>query len=246
MENNVKIENKEDKIYKEDTKKSKVGRIINICLTVALFTFIIAFMFRLCQADHKELKDLYITENLKEAYKNSTDVRTHVAGSEFSDNGALYAYSFVYIPDSKYMQITVRYNDRHINEVIASLNENEKILKGENAKEYTIDDIKIRYTLTDSNELEYSVNLLATEQKYNYTYFKLEAANVPFENVSLYVNMIIENTEQTEITVNGATKKTLIYKEGSTYNSGTLEFHNKDNKYIPYDFTKKELDLISR
>ena len=98
-------------------------------------------MFRLCHADHKELKDVYVTENLKEAYKNSTDVRTHVAGSEFSDNGALYAYSFMYIPDSKYMQITVRYNDRHINEVIASLNENEKILKGENAKEYSMNDI---------------------------------------------------------------------------------------------------------
>ena len=109
-----------------------------------------------------------------------------------------------------------------------------------------MNDIKIRYTLTDSNGMEYFVNNLATEQKYNYTYFKLEVTDVPFENVSLYVNMIIENTEQTEITVNGVTKKTLVYKEGSTYNSGTLEFHNKDNKYIPYDFSKKELDLISR
>ncbi|MBR2025261.1 MAG: hypothetical protein IKA02_05590 [Clostridia bacterium] len=236
----------ENEIYKEDNKKSKAGRIINICLTVALFTFIIAFMFRLCQADHKELKDLVITENLKDAYKISTDVRTHVAGSEFSENGALYAYSFVYIPEAKYMQITVRYNDRHINEVIASLNENETVLNGENAKTYTKEDIKIYYTLTDSKELEYSVNLLETEEKYNYYYFKLEVVNVSFEDVSLYVNMMIENTEQKEITANGVTKNTLVYKEGSIYNAGKLEFHNKENKYIPYDFSKNELKEITK
>ncbi len=248
MENTVNyknIDNKNNDNNNENRGVSKASRIINICLTVALFTFIVAFLFRLCQADHKELEDLVITESFKEAYEISDDIRTHAAGSEFSDNGALYAYSFVYIPEAKYMQITVRYNVRHINEVLTALNENEKLLKGENAKEITMDDIKIHYTLTDSKELEYSVKTLANEEKFNYVYAKLEVTGVSFENISLYVNMMLENTEEAEITENGETKKTLIYKEGASYNAGKLEFHNKDNKYIPYKISKKEQKLIN-
>ena len=255
MENNVNIENINLKKSDDDTVSnqdddnkvsgvSKVSRIFNICLTVALFTFIVAFLFRLCQADHKELKDLIITESFKEAYEISNDIRTHAAGSEFSDNGALYAYSFVYIPEAKYMQITVRYNTRHIDEVLTSLNENERALKGENAKEITLDDIKISYILTDSKELEYSVKTLETAEMYNYKYAKLEVTGISFEDISLYINMMLENTEETELTLNGETKKTLIYKEGSAYNAGRLEFHNKENKYIPYKISKKELKLI--
>ena len=202
-------------------------------------------MFRLCQADHKELKDLIITDEFKEAYQISQDIRTHAAGSEFSDNGALYAYSFVYIPEAHYMQITVRYNVRHINEVVSAFNENEAILNGENAREFTLDDVKIAYTLTDFKNMEYSVKILETAERYNYVYARLEVTNITFEDKSLYVNMMLENTEETEITVNGAPKKTLIYKEGSMYNSGSLEFHNKDNKYSPYNISKKELALIN-
>ncbi len=248
MENTVNYENIDNKNNNDEAENkgvSKATRIINICLTVALFTFIVAFMFRLCQADHKELKELIITEEFKEAYEISTDIRTHVAGSEFSDNGALYAYSLVYIPEAQYMQITVRYNVRHINEVLTALNENEKILNGENAKTITLDDIKIHYTVTDSKELEYSVKILETEEKYNYKYAKLEVTGIAFENVSLYVNMMLENTEETEIEANGTSKKTLIYKEGSSYNAGKLEFHNKDNKYIPYELSKKELSQLN-
>lgn len=234
----------ENEIYKEDNKKSKAGRIINICLTVALFTFIVAFLFRLCQADHRELEDLIITENFKEAYKISDDIRTHVAGSEFSDNGALYAYSFVYIEEAGYMQITARYNDRHINEVISSLNENEIILNGENAKTYTKEDIKISYILTDSKNMEYSVNVLEIKEKYNYFYFKIEVTGVDFKDTSLYLNMMLGNVEQTEITDNGVKKQTLIYKENGTYNAGNLEIHYKDRHYVEYELTKDEKSLV--
>ena len=248
MENTVNYENIDNENNNDNTENkgtSKVSRIINICLTVALFTFIVAFLFRLCQADHKELKDLVITDEFKEAYEISADIRTHVAGSEFSDNGALYAYSLVYIPKAQYMQITVRYNVRHINEVLTALNENEKLLNGDSAKTFTIDDVKIHYTVTDSKELEYSVKILETEEKYNYKYAKLEVTGIAFDDVSLYVNMMLENTEETEIAVNGTSKKTLIYKEGSSYNAGKLEFHNKDNKYIPYKLSKKEISALN-
>lgn len=236
MENTVNSQNVDTEISAEEKKKTAVGRIINICLTVALFTFIIAFMFRMCQSSHKEFKELYITDSLKEAYAVSQDVRTHAAGTEFSENGALYAYSFVYIPDAKYMQITVRYNNRHIDEVINSLNNNEKIINGENAKSYTLDDISIFYALEDSKGKEYKPTVLDKKQKFNYTYFKLEFTDVDFNDTSLNVNMLLENTEQKEI--NG--KNTLAYSLGSIYNSGTLECHSKDDMHIPYELSKSE------
>jgi len=106
LENTVKNQKQNSENF-DTPKKSVVGRVINICLTVALFSFIIAIIFRMCQSSHKELKDTYITDSFKEAYKISQDVRTHAAGTEFSENGAVYAYSFVYIPEGEYMQITV-------------------------------------------------------------------------------------------------------------------------------------------
>lgn len=240
MENNVNIENADNENSTGEKKKITVGRIINICLTVALFTFIIAFMFRLCQADHKELKGLIVTDNFKDAYNISQDVRTHAAGTEFSENGALYAYSFVYIPNAQYMQITVRYNNRHIDEVITSLNENENALYGENAKDYTIDDINIFYTLIDSRGKEYVPNVLEEKEKFNYTFYKLEFTGVDFEDTSLNINMMLENTEQAE--VNGT--NTLIYSQGSLYNSGMLECHSKDDTHIPYELSKKEKEQL--
>ena len=236
MENTVNIENVDSEISTENKKKRAVSRIINICLTVALFSFIVAFMFRMCQSSHKEFKEAYITDNFKEAYSISQDIRTHAAGTEFSENGALYAYSFVYIPEAKYMQITVRYNNRHIDEVVNSLNSNEAILNGENARAYTLEDIGISYTLTDSNGKEYKPNVLDKKEKFNYTYFKLEFTGVDFKDTSLNINMMLENTAEAEL--NG--KKTLVYKSGSIYNSATLECHSKDDMYIPYSFSKNE------
>ena len=241
MENTVKFENDTSDFSQEAKKRNTVSRIINICLTVALFTFIAALLFRMCQSSHKEFKNLYITDNLREAYVVSNDIRTHAAGTEFSDNGALYAYSFVYIPEARYMQITVRYNKRHIDEVVSSLNANEVTLKGEEAKEYTSADIKIHYTLKDSKDKEYVPTVLESKEKFNYSYFKLEFTDVDFNGTALYVNMILENTEEAEL--NG--KKTLIYKEGSSYNSGTLECHSKDDMHIPYSFSKAEKEQLA-
>ena len=123
--------------------------------------------------------------------------------------------------------------------------EQQAILNGENAREFTLDDVKIAYTLTDSKNMEYSVKILETAEKYNYVYARLEVTGITFEDKSLYVNMMLENTEETEIEANGTSKKTLIYKEGSSYNAGKLEFHNKDNKYIPYELSKKELSQLN-
>ncbi len=245
MENTVNLEKEDSNFSLEEKKKNKISRTINIFLTVVLFAFIAALLFRMCQSSHKEFESLYITDNFKEAYSISNDLRTHAAGTEFSENGALYAYSFVYIPDAKYMQITVRYNKRHIDEVIASLNSNEKQLYKENAKSYTVDDINIFYNMVDSNEIEYTPTVLDKKEKFNYTYLKLEFTGVDFKDTGLNINMMLENVTEYDLDVNGNTKKTLIYKEGSIFNSGTLECHSKDDMHIPYKLSKSEREQIS-
>ncbi len=236
MENSVKNDFEADEILPEERKPSRAGRIINICLTVALFTFIIAFIFRICQSDYKALESLNISKDFKEAYAISQDVRTHAAGKEFSDNGAVYAYSLVYIPEAKYVQITVRYNVRHIDEVISSLNANEKQLYGENARTYTKDDISIFYTLTDRAGKVYTPTVLGSEEKFNYSYFKLEFTGIDLSSDGLDLNMMIKNVKEDKIN----NKNTLVFSEGESYNSGALEIHKADNTYIPYDFSKKE------
>lgn len=235
--------------YEEDgeKKKSVLGTIIKTVLFIALWVFIVAICMRACQADHKELKNLYVTDELKEAYSVSQDVRTHAAGKEFSDNGALYAYSFVYIEEAEYLQVTVRYNTRHINEVIESINKNEILQYGEGAKQYTIDDIRIFYKVTDSDGNEFQVKELDTATKYNYVYRKLEVTGINFENVAINIDMMFENIERTDLEIEGKKTNTLIYKKGATTNAGTtLEAHSIDDTYIPYEFSnseKKELGI---
>lgn len=235
MENTVNDINNEVENSPDEKKKSPIGRIINICLTVALFTFIFAIMLRICQADHKELKNLAKTEAYENAFSISQDVRTHVAGSEFSENGAIYAYSYVYIPDARYLQITVRYNNRHIDEVINAINENEKTENGASAKTYTWDDIGIYYTFTDSTGKEYTPTVINKAEKFSYTYFQLEVTDVDFDTDALNVNMMLKNIEKTQVENNGNSLTTLKFKEGNDYNSASLEFHTKDDTYIPYE-----------
>ena len=128
------------------------------------------------------------------------------------------------------MQLTVRYNNRHINEVITALNDNEN----DDSKSYTDKDINIFYTISDTKGNEYTPNVLDTTRKFNYTYFKLELTEVNFEDVNLNVNMMLENIKEIELEINGKTKKTLAYEKGNIYNSAYLEFHSKDDTYIPY------------
>lgn len=240
LENTVKNDFLNEEILPEEKKHLGVGRIINICLTVALFTFITAFIFRICQSDYKGFEGLSVSSDFKEAYSVSQDVRTHAPGKEFSDNGAVYAYSLVYIPEAEYLQITVRYNARHIDEVVSSLNANERALKGESAKAYTKEDISVFYTLSNNEGKVYTPTLLGSEEKYNYCYFKLEFTGVDFDSAPLNINMMIKNVKEQRVNE----KNTLVYASGEEYNSAQLEIHKKDNTFIPYELAKKEKEEL--
>jgi len=182
----------------EKTTAKKIGVIIKTALTVALFVFIGALIFRMCLASYQALEDTVITDNFKKAYEKDKDIRTHAVVDEFSENGAVYAYSLVYMKEAGYLQFTVRYNTRHIDEVKQTYPD--------------FDEKNIRYTLVDGKEKEYKPVVLETDEAYNYRYFRLEFTGVDFSTASLSVKMNLDG-----IDINMGTKSTLVvHKKDST------------------------------
>lgn len=159
----------------------KVGKFIKIFCSVALILFLVLLFFVVFQNSAKPLKNTYITEPFKASYQNSNDVRTHAFINEFSENGGIYAYSLTYIPNSGYLQFTVRYNYRHIDEIIAEYPN----FKTEN----------IKYVLVDSDGVEYKATVLDEKDKFHYHYLKLEFTDVNFDVSELKVKMILENLD---------------------------------------------------
>lgn len=182
----------------EKTTVKKIGVIIKTTLTVALFVFIGALIFRMCQASYQALEDTVITENFKKAYKKDKDIRTHAVVDEFSENGAVYAYSLVYMKEAGYLQFTVRYNTRHIDEVKETYPE--------------FDEKNVRYTLVDGLKKEYKPVVLETDEAFNYRYFRLEFTGVDFSTSDLSVKMHLDG-----IDINMGSKSTLIiHRKDST------------------------------
>ncbi len=213
------------------TRSSKAVKILKIIISILLYTTVIVLIVNFCGADHKELDNLYITDNFMNSYLQSVELRTHSAGTEMSQNGAIYAFSYVYNEQTGYMQLTVRYNTRHLKEVLEAIN------KPETDIVYTLDDIGVFYTISDADGNIYEPTVLDTASWRNYVYYKLELKNVNFDTDSLSVNMMLKNVKQTEI--DG--KQTLVFSKGDSTNAGSvLTFHEKDDTYIEYKLSRKE------
>lgn len=193
----------------ESKTAKKIGAVIKIALTVALFVFIGALVFRMCQASYKGLEGTHISPAFKEAYKKSDVIRTHAVNDEFSENGAVYAYSLVYIEEGGYLQLSVRYNIRHIDEVKLTYPD--------------FDEKSIRYELVDANGKSYTPTVLADEEKYNYHYFKLEFTGVDFSTDTLSIKMILDGID---IKVGEKSTLTVHYKD-DTYIPYTLSSEEK-------------------
>ena len=118
-------------------------------------------------------------------------VRTHAVNDEFSENGAVYAYSLVYMKDAGYLQLTVRYNERHIEEVKQTYPQ--------------LDEKNIYYELVDANGKVYVPTVLGEDDTYNYRYFKLDFTNVDFSTDTLSLKMILGG-----IDINVGEKSTLV------------------------------------
>ena len=183
----------------ENKTVKKIGAIIKFVLGLALFIFIAALVFRMCQSTYKGLEDSVVTPAFRDAYAVSGDIRTHAVNDEFSENGAVYAYSLIYIEESGYLQLSVRYNKRHIDEVIASY------------PDFTED--KIRYELVDGSEKTYAPTVIEEIDKFNYRYFKLEFTGVDFSQSTLSIRMVLDG-----IDINVGDKSTLVvHRKNDTY-----------------------------
>lgn len=135
---------------------SKAGKIAKYVITFIVFFLCGLFIFRCCIAsDQSVLKQLTVTDSLREAYAADPDIDmiTHKMPFELSEDGYLMGYSLVMIPEISETQITLRYNDS-----IFSYND-------------LPEDATFTYRLTDSVTGEEIVGeVLASQDKWMYNY----------------------------------------------------------------------------
>ena len=180
----------------------KFVKIIKFIFVLALIVVLAALFIRIYQSDYKALEDINISDSFISAYEKDSDVRTHAVNDGFSENGSVYAYSLVYMKDGGYIQFTVRYNTRHIDEVRETYPE----LKNED----------IKYVLIDGEGNTYEANVLESADKFNYCYFKLEFTGIPDFATDLKVKMVLtglpdELSKKSVLTVHRADDTSIQY-----------------------------------
>ena len=185
----------------------KFVKIIKFIFVLALIAVLAALFIRIYQSDYKALEDINISDSFISAYEKDSDVRTHAVNDGFSENGSVYAYSLVYMKDGGYIQFTVRYNTRHIDEVRETYPE----FKNEN----------IKYVLIDGEGNTYEANVLESADKFNYCYFKLEFIGIPDFATDLKVKMVLtglpdELSKKSVLTVHRADDTSIQYSFSSS------------------------------
>lgn len=242
-----------------EKKHGWVGRIITILFAVSLATFLIFLGIQLYRSTIYDMfNEVYITDELKAALQNNSDIRTHSVGTEgLGDEGIIKVTELVYIneldKDNKetglgYIQFGVRYNKKHIDEVNASI-------RGENIKGISYDDVSydlVAYDYVTDDEgkatlkeiARYPLSVKECEldrgDKYQYRFYKFECLNVNLGCEKLEIEMKLHGVEK-------------ISEQGETYmkeSEGTVTLvdsdiiHQKDRKYIEYKFSKDERKLL--
>ena len=185
----------------------KFVKIIKFIFVLALAAVSAALFIRIYQSDYKALEDINISDSFISAYEKDSDVRTHAVNDGFSENGSVYAYSLVYMKDGGYIQFTVRYNTRHIDEVRQTYPD----FKNEN----------IKYVLIDGEGNTYEANVLEAVDKFNYCYFKLEFTGIPDFATDLKVKMVLtglpdELNKKSVLTVHRADDTSIQYSFSSS------------------------------
>ena len=183
----------------------KLGKILKIALIIAILSVLVLLAINIFKSDHREFEELSRTDSFESAYAKSSEIRTHIPGENegFSENGGVFAYSLYYIEDSGYLQITVRYNKRHMDDI--------------KQKYPDFNESEIHYTLTDTNGKEYIPNVAFTESKYHYEYAKLEFTDVDFTDTDLTLNMVIDVLSdvignQNSVTIHKSKQSYVVYQ----------------------------------
>ena len=143
---------------------SKTGRIAKITVISIMYILIGLFIFRCCFASNRStLNDLVPTDALSAASADGVipEMLTHDIVTEISQDGNVACYAFVYIPEIREVQITVRYN--------SSIYEKESLPT----------DTVFTFGLTDSDtKEEVPGEILETKTVWMYTYHRLVFRNV--------------------------------------------------------------------
>ena len=138
---------------------NKTGRIAKIIVISILYILIGLFIFRCCFASNQStLNDVLPTDALTAASADGVipEMLTHDIVTEISQDGKIACYAFVYIPEIREIQLTVRYND--------SIYEKESLAA----------DTVFTFGLTDSDtKAEVTGEILATKKVWMYTYHRL-------------------------------------------------------------------------
>ena len=143
---------------------SKTGRIAKITVISIMYILIGLFIFRCCFASNRStLNDLVPTDALSAASADGVipEMLTHDIVTEISQDGNGACYAFVYIPEIREVQITVRYNSSNY------------------GKESLPTDTVFTFGLTDSDtKEEVPGEILETKTVWMYTYHRLVFRNV--------------------------------------------------------------------
>lgn len=193
-----------------------VGKILSVVLAIAIVAVLALLAVNMFKSSYKGLEDIQITDNFKNAYAISTDLRTHTPGESdgFSENGGLYSYTMVYIEEAGYLQITVRYNERHMDDIEQNFSD--------------FDMSKIHYVLTDNKGNTHTPSIVAQDSKYHYQYFKLEFTNIDFTDTELTLSMVIDAISD----VVGSKSSIVI--------------HTSKSEYLPYSLSAEEKENLTR
>lgn len=229
------IDDFDKKSQNYEKNKKTVSRLVSCALGLALLAFVIFLIVRIVQSDHKALDGLFITEEFKDAYSVSDEVFTHDTENAFvaSGEGSVLPYSFVYIPKAGYAQLTVRYNKNQLNDVKnACPNFSEDFIH------FTLSaSFKNIETEETTNIITYTPNVVATEEKYNYKYFKIEFPGVDFTADYLTINMIFDNVEKVVPDDGSATY--LRDMPGAKFIAGDVQIHDQYNIKINSETNEK-------
>lgn len=159
------------------------GRIAKGLVIFVIFFLNALFILRCCfAADKHTLSAIVPTDALRAAYAASdgdVELLTHELVREISENGYMSLYSFVWCPDAREVQITVRYN-----ESVYSYNE-------------LSEDAPLRFVLTDSvTGAQYAPAEFGSEEKLMYRYRRLVFSGVDVsEGSDLTLIMLSGDTE---------------------------------------------------
>jgi hypothetical protein len=196
----------------ENGKKKAIPGIIKYTFIIALVAILIALFLAVYQSNYEAMKKIGITNEFKEAYSVSANIRTHAVDDEFSGNGGFYGYAFYYIEDAGYVQFCVKYNTNQI----AKLKDKYPALDG------------IEFVIRDSKGNEYKPAVIGREAKFHYVYLKLEYrfenGEFDFAKDELIARMIIKGVDH----------------DFDSEGFNDLVIHRAGEASIQYELTKKE------